>query len=38
MKSWKQRAEEAVANGYHPGASWESMLDRHLQRCFPKKR
>jgi hypothetical protein len=35
MKSWKERAQEALKAGYVRGNPWEGVLERHLRRCFP---
>ena len=36
MKTWKQRAAEAVKAGYQTGNPWEGMLRRHLAAFFPE--
>lgn len=33
--NWQEKAKEAVDQSYQPGNNWESMLRRHLNRCFP---
>ena len=35
LKTWNQRAEEAIQAGYEPGGPWEMMLKRHMMSCFP---
>lgn len=35
MRTWKQRAREAVKAGYQTGNPWERQLLRHLKRNFP---
>ena len=36
MKTWRQKADEAVNQGYMPGNAWERELGRHLESLFPQ--
>ena len=34
LKTWGQRARQAVQEGYRPGNPWEKSLQRHLEQNF----
>jgi hypothetical protein len=34
---WKQRAAEAIKQGYQKGNHWENLLRKHLEQHFPDK-
>src|ERR1700731_3677544 len=35
MRTWKERANEAIKEGYVVRNQWERMLEKHLKKFFP---